>query len=204
MQEAKVAIEDSKSKELLFEAIKNLANAFKEVQSLDFKAKKDKLSFYKAYCDRAERIMIDAEEAAPFTAIVLRKGMPILNRNIKELLEEIQRKAKDACKNSIGTPTEEITRAINIEIQNREVSDELELKQFLEDMDYSLRRKIIDIPGNEYLYNKVESMKNEKSIGKKLRILSFVIENLPIIRVIPELELDHKFQNLYLVLRRSC
>ena len=50
LAEAKNAIEGSKSKELLFEAVKNLANALKEVQNLGnlgFEAKKDKLNFYR-------------------------------------------------------------------------------------------------------------------------------------------------------------
>ena len=96
----------SKSKELLFEAVENLANALKEVQNLenlDLEAKKDELNFYRKYCDRAAELMIDAKETAPFATIVMRKGLPILDRNLKGLIEEIQKKAKIACQVSQGT-----------------------------------------------------------------------------------------------------
>ena len=106
LAEAKAAIKGSKSKELLFEAVENLANALKEVQNLenlDLEAKKGELNFYRKYCDRAAELMRDTEETAPFATIAMRKGLPILDRNLKELLEEIQEKAKIACKESKGT-----------------------------------------------------------------------------------------------------
>lgn len=51
-------------------------------------------------------------------------------------------------------------------------------------MVYSLKRKIIDVPDNAYLLKRIESMRNEKDTGKKLRTLSFIIENLPTIKVV--------------------
>nr|WP_054864627.1 HEAT repeat domain-containing protein [Methanosarcina barkeri] len=125
LTEAKDAIKGSKSKETLFEAVENLANALKTVQkleNLDFEAKKDELNFYRKYCDRAAELMKDAEETAPFATITLQKGLPILNKNLKELLEEIQKKAKIACKESVGTPEAEIACTINKEVQKWEIS----------------------------------------------------------------------------------
>ncbi len=86
LEEAKSAIEGSKSKELLFEAVKNLAEALKEVQNLGnlgFEAKKDELDFYRKYCDRAAELMRYTEETAPFATIAMRKGLPILDREFK-------------------------------------------------------------------------------------------------------------------------
>ena len=125
LAEAKDAIKGSKSKELLFEAVENLANALKEVQNLenlDLEAKKGELNFYRKYCDHAAELMRDTEETAPFATIAMRKGLPILDRNLKELLEEIQKKAKNACRESKGTDTEEIACAINREVQKWEIS----------------------------------------------------------------------------------
>ncbi len=64
---------------------------------------KGELNFYRKYCDHAAELMKDADEKAPFATEVLRKGLPILDRNLKELLEEIQEKAKTACQVSQGT-----------------------------------------------------------------------------------------------------
>ncbi|WP_243684072.1 hypothetical protein [Methanosarcina barkeri] len=97
LEEAEAAIEDSESKKQLFEAVENLAEALKEVQNLetlDIQAMKGELNFYRKYCDRAVELMKDTEETAPLATEVMRKGLPILDRNIKRILEEIQEKAK--------------------------------------------------------------------------------------------------------------
>ncbi len=55
LAEAKTAIGNSKSKKKLFEAVGNLANALKEVQTLEelnVHGMKGELNFYSKYCDR--------------------------------------------------------------------------------------------------------------------------------------------------------
>ncbi|MDD3248292.1 MAG: HEAT repeat domain-containing protein [Methanosarcina sp.] len=111
LEEAKKVIGDSKSKELLFEAVKNLGNALKEVQNLEntnLLATQDELNYYRQFCDRAAELMRETEETAPFATIALRKGLPILNRNLKELLEEIQKKTEVIHEQTKGTPFEEL------------------------------------------------------------------------------------------------
>ena len=56
---------------------------------------KGELNFYRKYCDHAAELMKDTDEKAPFATEVLRKGLPILDRNLKELIEEIQEESKD-------------------------------------------------------------------------------------------------------------
>ncbi|MDR7665844.1 HEAT repeat domain-containing protein [Methanosarcina sp. Z-7115] len=199
LTEAKKAIRGSNDKKTLYEAIKNLASALTEVENLDFIDKKEKLNSCRKYCEIASELMKDTEKTAPYATELIRKGLPILDQKLKDLLDEIQERAKTTCKESKGTATEEIVWEINKEIQERKISDTLELEQFLEDMAYSLKRKIIDIPENDYLLNKIELMRYEKNTGKKLRIFSFIIENLPTIRVVPETEINNKFCKLDLI-----
>lgn len=116
LEEAKEAVQGSKNKELLFEAVDTLANAVKQVQNLenmDLEAKKSELSFYREYCDHASELMRNVEGKAPSAAQVIRKGFPILDRNLKELLEGVKKKAKIVCQASQGTPTQEIAREVN-------------------------------------------------------------------------------------------
>ncbi|HWQ48672.1 MAG TPA: HEAT repeat domain-containing protein, partial [Methanosarcina sp.] len=130
LEEAKSAIKDSESKKQLFEAVQNLSEALKQVQSMRYlSGMKNELNFYRKYCDHAAELMKYAGENAPLATAVLRKGLPILDRNLKELLEEIQKKAKIACRESIGTDTEAIICGINREIQNA-ISDDQ--KQYIE------------------------------------------------------------------------
>ncbi|WP_053228912.1 HEAT repeat domain-containing protein [Methanosarcina soligelidi] len=116
LAEAREAIENSKSKELLFEAVENLANALKEVQnlgSIDLETKKCELNFYRKYCDRAAELMRETEKTAPFATATLKRGLPILDRNLKELLEEIQKKTEVIRKQTKGTPFEKLGYDLN-------------------------------------------------------------------------------------------
>ncbi len=101
---------------MLFETVENLSNALKEVQNLenlDLEAIKGELNFYRKYCDRAAELMRDAEEAAPFATIAMRKGLPILDKNLKGILEEIQKKTELISEQTKGTQLEELGNELN-------------------------------------------------------------------------------------------
>ncbi|WP_292374837.1 MULTISPECIES: HEAT repeat domain-containing protein [unclassified Methanosarcina] len=189
LEEAKAAIEGSESKKQLLEAVENLAEALKEVQNmgnLDFSGMKDELNFYRKYCDRATELIKCSDEKAPFATEVLRKGLPILDRNIKRTLEEIQEKAKSTYKQSQGTVTEEIAYSICREVQKWEMGSPEEMTQKVEDIAYVLKRKIGYVPENEYVLNKIEAMRYERNLVKQYEALLFVIEQIPTITVVPE------------------
>jgi len=95
----------SKNKEMLLEAVENLANALSEAHNAtDFDTKKSDLNSYRRYCDRAADLIGDAKEGAPGAARVLRRGMPIIGERIRE----IQEKAEAVCKQTQGTPLEKL------------------------------------------------------------------------------------------------
>jgi len=182
LEVAKKAIEGSKSKEILFEAVENLANALKEVQNLenvDLEAKKSELNFYRQYCYRAAELMRYTEETAPFATITIKKGLPILDRNLKELLEEIQRKAKIACKESKGTAVEDIACGISKEVQKWEISNPEEMARLIEKIIFALKTKIPNIPENKFIYDRIESLKNEKDVTKQYNTLDTIIPLIP-------------------------
>ncbi|MGI5992384.1 MAG: HEAT repeat domain-containing protein [Methanosarcina sp.] len=190
LAEAKSAIEGSESKKQLLEAVENLAKALKEVQNLgnlDFQTMKGELNFYRKYCDHAAELMKRADEKAPFATEVLKKGLPILDRNIKRILEEIQEKAKTACKVSQGTVNKEIACAVNKEIQKWEIGgNQEEVAQKVEDIAYILKIKVADLPENEYFLNKIEAMRHEINLIKQLETLSYLIGLTPTVKVVPE------------------
>ncbi len=189
LEEAKYAIEDSESKKQLIEAVENLAEALKEVQNmenLDLSEMKNELNFYRTYCERAAELMKDTDEKAPFATEVLRKGLPILDRNLKELLEEIKEKAKTVCQISQGTTTEEIACAVSREIQKWEIGSQNEMTKKVEDVAYLLKTKVSNLPENEYVLNKIEEMKLESDLTKQYDALLFVIGQIPTVRVVPE------------------
>jgi HEAT repeat protein len=198
LAEAKYAVGSSKSKELLFEAVNNLANALKEVQNLDnldLEAKKYELNLYRKYFDRVEEIMKYTEESAPFATTVMRKGLPILDRNLKELLEEIQKKAKITCKESKGTATEEIACAVSKEIQKWEISSQEEMAFNVENLIFTLESSVPRIPENQYIFNRIQQIREQKDVSRQYGIISTIIPLIPKLymeRKVDELEKDIK------------
>ncbi|MDW5548682.1 sister chromatid cohesion protein PDS5 [Methanosarcina sp.] len=198
LEKAKYAVGSSKSKGSLLSAVENLANALSEVQNLkniDLEAMKGEISFYRQYCDRAAELMRNTEETAPFATIAMRKGLPILDRNLKEILEEIQKKAKIACKESKGTDTEEIACTINNEIQRWEISNQEEMAFNVENLIFTLELNIPRIPENQYIFNRIQQIREQKDVPKQYGIISTIIPLIPKIymeRKMDELENDIK------------
>lgn len=218
LAEAKDAVKGSKSKELLFKAVENLANASKEVQSLenlDLEAKKDVFDFYRKHCDLAEECIRDLEETVPFATAAMRKGLPILDNNVKKLLEEVQNKAKITCKESKGTPTQEIACAVNREVQKWKIGNQEEIAYFVcegvqrweigrqEEMSLHvaniilvLKSKIPHVPENKGILGMIESINYEKDLSRVLCYLSILIGLIPTVNVVPVAAVKEEFEDL--------
>jgi HEAT repeat protein len=187
LTEAKSAIEGSENKRLLFEIVENLANALKEVLSLeniDMQTKRDGINFYREHCEKAEYLMKDTERIAPSATVMMRKGLPILEKNVKDALEEIQEKSKTTCLVSKGTVTEEIAVAVNQEIQKWGIGSPEEMTLYVENFISTLESKIPKLPENEHIFGMIEESKNQKDINKLLESASELIE------IIPEITID--------------
>ncbi len=124
LADAKSASEGSKNKDTLLEAVENLANALSEAQKVtDFDATKSDLKAYMQYCDRAADLIGDAAEGAPGAARVLRRGLPIIDDRIKEIIREIQEKAEAVCRETRGTGTPYEPLGIEVNKWAGELSD---------------------------------------------------------------------------------
>lgn len=186
--EAKYAVRGSKNKELLFEAVENLANALKEVQSLenmDSLATQEELNFYRKYCDRAAELMKDAEETAPYAVEAMIRGLPILDRNLKQIIKGIQAKSKITCQKSQGTSTQKIACAVNQEVQNWGISSQKEMTLNVSKVIMILKSKIPCTLENKEILDLIESMKYEKDLSKQYGTLFCVIGLIPTVTVVP-------------------
>lgn len=191
--EAKVAIENSKSKEILFEAVENLANALKEVQNLgnkDLEAKKSELDFYRKYCNNAAELLRDAEETTPFATAAMRKGLPILDRKLKSLIEEIKNKAEVAYQVSQGTPTQELAYAVSKGIQKWEIGSQEDMTFYIENLIFALESIIPRVPQNQTIFDKIQQIRKQKDLAKQYMIISTVIP------LIPTTSMEQKIYNL--------
>ncbi len=182
LSEAKSEIGRSENKKLLFETVENLANALKEVQNLenmDLAAKKGELDFYRKYCEQASELMQNTEKTAPSATKVMRIGSRILDRKLKSLLEEIQEKAKTACRESQGTDTEEIACAVSREVQKWEMGTEEEMMQKIENLIFILKSKIQNSPENKFIFDKIEEIRHERNITKQYETVALIIGAIP-------------------------
>jgi len=186
LSEAKNSIYFSKNKKLLLEAVENLENALKEVQNLenmDLEAKKGELNFYRKYCEKAADLMAETEKTSPHATIILRKGLPILDRKLKSLLKEIQDKAKTACRESQGTDTQEIACAVSREVQKWEIGSQEEMSWYVENLIFTLEANVPKAPENQAIFSKIEQIREEKVLVKQYAILCSIIPMIPNLHV---------------------
>jgi hypothetical protein len=184
---ANSAFEGSKSKELLFEIVENLAGALKEVKNLGnlgLPRMKDELNFYRKHLDHVAEIMEDADEKAPFATEVIRKGLPILDTNLKKFIDEIQEKAKAAYQVSQGTATEEIACAVKREIQKWEIGNHEEMSWYVNNLVVILKSKIPHNIENKGILDMIEYMKFENDLTKQYRTLSTIVGLIPTVNVV--------------------
>ena len=186
LEDMEDAIEGSESKELLFEFVENLLNALKEVQSLnnlDLEAKKGELNFYRKYCDRAAELMRETEETAPFATLAMKKGLPILERNLKGIIEEIQQKAKTACKEAKGTPAEYAACAVNDFAKRLKIGSPEYLVVQIENLVFLLKSYIPKIEENNVILDRIDKILREEDVVIQYTLLNNLIPQIIDIQV---------------------
>ena len=122
LAEAKNASEGSENKEILLEAVENLANALSEAhktREMGFGAMQSELNAYRRYCDRAADLIGDAAKDAPGAARVLQRGLPIIGERIRE----IQETAEALCRETRGTGTPYEPLGMEVNKWARDLSD---------------------------------------------------------------------------------
>jgi len=113
LEEAKQAVGDSESKEKLLEAVENLANALQEAQNLSgLDEIQADLNAYRRYCDRTVEVLDETEDKVPGAAMLVKRGLPIIDGRIKGIFNEIEEKAKKFCEDTQQTPLKTISRNI--------------------------------------------------------------------------------------------
>lgn len=193
LSEAKSEIYRSKNKKLLFEAVENLANALKEVQNLenlDLEAKKGELDFYRKYCEQASELMRNTEETVPYATAIIRKGSPLLDRKLKSLIDEIQEKAKTACRESKGSDTEEIACSISREVQKWEIGSQEEMTWNVENLIFALESSIPRIHANQHIFDRIQQIREQKDIPKQYGMVSVLIP------LISKLRMEQKIDSM--------
>lgn len=182
LEEAKRAVAGSKSKEKLLQAIENLANALQEAQKLrGLDEIKTDLNAYRRYCDRAEELLDETEDKAPGAAKLVRRGLPIIDERIKEIIAEIQEKTNVLCKETKDSPLEDIGKEVNTIGQNLlRVRDPIGLEKSVNNLENALSdicNRMVGIEKGEAC-ELLEREKNEQYIEYKLPLMSLILSKV--------------------------
>jgi len=111
---AKYTIAGSVNRKKLLNIVKNLARALEEATSIDnLEDFKGGLDEYRKYCERAARGLKDVAESNPIAFDVIQRGLPIIDTKLKRTIKQIQKEAKNLCKNTRGTSLERFGSNIN-------------------------------------------------------------------------------------------
>jgi HEAT repeat protein len=179
LEEAKNALKGSKSKEKLIEVVQNLGNTLKEVQKArDFKDVKSDLNAYRRYCERACELLDTTEEKAPGASRLIRKGLPIIDERIGEIIADIQEKAKALSKQVNDTEFKEIGfQANNVGLELSKVIDPRGLERGVNQMLIPLSAMCKKMPKNEIgeACELLEKIKQEQYVEDKLSLINLLL-----------------------------
>jgi hypothetical protein len=131
--EVKSAIDSSRGKAELLEAIDNLAKALQESQKLKSKSLDEianELNAYKWYCDKAAEHMAAAEDKAPGAVKLLKKCNPIIEERIEATIAGIQKTAREICQKTSGSGTKYEALAAQINQDAKSLSSEDPFERF--------------------------------------------------------------------------
>ncbi|CAD6494411.1 MAG: hypothetical protein LAKADJCE_00749 [Candidatus Argoarchaeum ethanivorans] len=163
LTDAKDATKGSKNKETLIKVVENLANALTEAHKMQ-DANLDTIQHYlnicRQYCDSAADLIVDAADGAPGAAQVLQRGLPIIDKQIKELIQKIKEKAEAVCRKTQGTPLEKLGRATARSVKELlPINDILALTMALDNMTSIARGWCEYLPTDKKI-NACEQLKN--------------------------------------------
>jgi len=183
LEEAKHAVAGSKSKEKLLEAVENLANALQEAQKLQSLDEiKSDLNAYRRYCDRTVELLDATEGKAPGAAMLVRRGLPIIDERIKSISTEIQEKTEELCKETVDTPLEDLGKEVNKIGQGLLlVRNPIGLEKSVGNLEFALSDICNRMGGNEKgeACKLLEKSKNEQYVEDKINLINMVLSKIP-------------------------
>ena len=182
LRQAKWFVNGSESKEQLLEAVENLANALEEVQNLrGLDEIQADLNAFRRYCDRAVELLDVTEDAAPGATKLVRRGLPIIDEQIKEIIAEIQEKTKALCIETKDSPFEDIGKEVNKIGQNLLlIRDPIGLEKSVNNLEIVLSDICNRMAGIEKgeACELLEREKNEQYIEDKLPLMSLILSKV--------------------------
>jgi len=179
LRDAKKAVAQSKSRELLLEAVNNLSQALQEARSVSgLQEKKADLKACQQYCEKAAELLDETEGMVPGASGVVRRGLPIINKMIKEILGQIEDQSKRFCQTTRDTPFEEFgSRAYKQTIGLQEIESPVVLEIRLTELVPLLQMicHVLPATSSKSLCRQLSGMKNLEPEAKGDLVLNVLI-----------------------------
>jgi len=139
---------------------------------------KSDLNAYRRYCDQAAALLDTTEEKAPGATKLIRKGLPIFNQRIKELLDGIEKETTILCDAVRGTEAEEFVKPTCKDIgEIVKIRNPIELDKRISGLIPNLRFMVENLPesAKEFGYDKIETLNKEDYLEDKLSHINEII-----------------------------
>ncbi|MDI9394420.1 MAG: HEAT repeat domain-containing protein [Euryarchaeota archaeon] len=154
LTEAKNAVRGSETRDVLLQAVENLAGALRESQRLKDRPIQEiisDLNAYRWYCDKAGEYMAVAEDKASGAVKLLRRGNSMLEERIQSTIREIQDLARQICQvtASKGPGAEEFCNQIKDSARSLSTEDFNETLKAISDLCSILMEKTVLLPEGE-------------------------------------------------------
>ena len=191
LAEAKAAVGGSDSRDELLKAVENLAEALQEAQrtkDMQLAGIQCDLKAYMRYCNQAAEYLNQVEKDAPGAAKLIRKGLPNIDQQIKEIIGSIQKKAQTICIQGKGTGTALEAAGLELNHWAKELSFENVLKseRSCSRIEYTLQNFCSRLPVDKRsnICEVVKEISQEEELPNKLTkielALSFILNEWPI------------------------
>jgi HEAT repeat protein len=202
LEEARLAAKQSESKEILLETIEYLAKALKEAQ----KAQKISLADIKfdlnesrQYCERAADLLETTKEKAPLATEIIKRGLPMIDEKIKQLLNDIDKRATILCDISRGTEAEKYTNPICQQVKKLvKIRNRVELEKCIEGITHNLKSLGEKLSETEksFVYDKIETLRKKEYLEDKLGQINEII-----VFIIPHVNISKKLEEILISLK---
>lgn len=202
--EARRAIGDSYTKNILLKTIENLANAlegYQKLEIIDFVSMKYDLSIYKRYCEQAIELTKITKENAPIATMCLEKGLPILNERIEELINEINKEVCILNESASGTEAEKYANIAYEEVgEFFKIRNPIELEKRIAGFIQNLKflAEILPEIEKKIVYSKLKNFEDEEYLEDKLVLITDII-----IFITPYINIKKKLDDLTISLKQG-
>jgi len=163
-KDAKLAITGSEVQEQLLEAVQNLATALEEANAInDTRTQHEILQASRNYIQQAEDILIRTADKAPKATKLIKRGLPIIDKEISSKIQEVQKKTESFSDSTKNTLFESVGKETNIEAKKLSINNPITLEINLNNVLNKLKVLCgyLPIEGHNSYCNKIEDAKSD-------------------------------------------